>query len=169
MRLVSETQPDTGTAPRKVSQRTIVIAVLIAAVVLAAVAVLIFVLSKDDDKAPDTSNFAATSSPAVPPPSSVPGTAAPSGGAAAQTATVQGVAEQVVQAFNAHDPAALKKISCDQQSTELPIPPEAKVELVSAPELTGDTATVQLKLTIGESSTTIPLPLRNQDGSWCAD
>jgi|RhiMethySRZTD1v2_1073278.scaffolds.fasta_scaffold1781717_2 hypothetical protein len=167
------------TAPKKISQRTIVVAVVVAAVVLAAVAVLIFVLAGDDDDGTDTSNFAGQSTSAVPPGTSAPGSApasapapaqpGPGGGTQADAATVQVVAEQVVQAFNAHDPAAMKKISCDQDTTELSIPAEGKVELASPPELTSDTATVELRLTIGDTSTTIPLPLRKQDGNWCAE
>jgi hypothetical protein len=95
----------------------------------------------------------------------------PTGAAAAEVGSARQVAEQAIQAFNSHDSQAYKKISCDP-ATAGPAdstPPEARVELASNPELSGDTATVELKLIIGDQSTSLPLPLRKHNGTWCVD
>jgi hypothetical protein len=83
----------------------------------------------------------------------------------------EAVAQKAVDAINSHDAESMKKISCDPGSTGPADEtlPDAHVELASTPELSGDTATVQLKLTIGDQSTTTPLPLRKQNGTWCVE
>jgi hypothetical protein len=174
----SEPTPETEPAPaasRKLSTRAIVVAAAIALVVLAGVGTGIYFLTRDDT--PTASGETVAGQPTEPPAGSsgaatptVPGS---SGGEAppAEVSSVKVVAEKAIAAINSHDPEQLKLISCDPEAVG-PVegsPPEAKAELVSAPELTGDTATVEVKLTIGEQSTTTPLPLRKQNGTWCVD
>jgi predicted lipid-binding transport protein (Tim44 family) len=151
----------------------------IAVLVLAGAGLTVYLLTRSDDKpaasqgdprsggpgatAPATAGQSASTPAAAPPP--------PTGPAAAEVGSARQVAEQAVQAFNAHNADALKKISCDPRAVDPAdnAAPEARVELAANPELTGDTATVELKLIIGDQSTTTPLPLRKQNGVWCVD
>jgi hypothetical protein len=157
-----------------------IVAIAAAVLVLVGVGITVYFLTKDDSPAasPASGPAGASAAPASTPANNSPATSVPSqpsqGGAAtpAEVGSAKAAAERAVQAFNAHDPEALKKVNCDPSAIGDAgdiIPPEAKVELVSAPELSGDTATVELKLTIGEQSTTVPLPLRKQDATWCVD
>jgi hypothetical protein len=166
-------EPETA-APRKLSTRAIAIAVTIALVVLGGVGTGVYFLVRGDDT-PAASGQPAGGEPSSPPTGSSGSTPAPPGptGEAppAEVSSAKVVAEKAIAAINSHDPAQLKVVSCDPEAGG-PVdgsPPEAKAELVSAPELTGDTATVEVKLTIGEQSTTLPLPLRKQNGTWCVD
>jgi hypothetical protein len=164
-------------AKRKLSTRAIAIAAVIAVVVLAGVGTGIYFLTKDDDT-PAASSGPPAGGPTTEPTTGGPGSATPPAGPGstgeappAEVNNVKVVAEKAIAAINSHDTQQLKLISCDPEAVG-PVegsPPEAKAELVSAPELTGDTATVEVKLTIGEQSTTTPLPLRKQNGTWCVD
>jgi hypothetical protein len=162
------------TDARKLSSRTIVIVAALAVLVLAGVGTTVYFLTRGDEPAANqggqSGGPAATaptnagqsgSTPASPPPP-------PTGAAAAEVGNARQVAEQAVKAFNAHDADGMKKISCDSEGIGADtIPQEARVELASNPELTGDTGTVDLKLILGEASTTTPLPLRKENGAWC--
>jgi flagellar basal body-associated protein FliL len=169
------TEQEPAAPARKLSTRAIAIVVAIALVVLAGVGTGIYFLTKDDT--PAASGAAPAGGQPTDPPSGSSG-ATPTGpgstGAGAtpaEVSSVKVVAEKAIAAINSHDPAQLKLVSCDPEAIG-PVegaPPEAKAELVSTPELTGDTATVEVKLTIGEQSTTTPLPLRKQNGTWCVD
>jgi hypothetical protein len=53
-------------------------------------------------------------------------------------------------------------------ATEDTFPADAKATVVGEPKVTGDTATVDIELTIGNSEpTTVPMPLTKKDGRWC--
>jgi hypothetical protein len=161
---------------RKITPRAIVIAVAIAVLVLGAVGAGIYFLTGGGESPPASESGAngAGAASGAPGPGPTTGTApggpAPDAGGA-DAGAVRAVAEQAVRAINAHDPEALKQISCDPEAIGPAenTPAEARVELVADPEVTGDTATVELKLIIGDQSTTTPLPLRRQDGRWCVD
>ncbi len=178
------TEADTGEtaeeAPgRKLSRRTIVIVAAAALLVLAGAGVGIFALTRGDGSTPAagapgaSTSASAQSTPSAGAPASGPAPSGPNPAPAnpAEVGNANAVAQKAIDAINTHDVESLKKISCDPESTgpaEETLP-DAKVELVSPPELTGDTATVQLKLTIGDQSTTTPLPLRKQNGTWCVE
>lgn len=164
-------------AAKRITPRAIIVAAAIALVVLSAAAGAIALLTGGGDPAPaaagptgppvPTSTAAASAEPSSPAPPPTPG----QGADTPETGAVREVAEQAVQAINSHDPEAMRKISCDQ-AAEPAIDntlPEARVELVSTPELAGDTATVELKLIIGDQSVVTPMPLRKQNGTWCLD
>jgi hypothetical protein len=178
----------TGEPSRRLSALAIVIAVAVALLVLAAVgAGIYFLTAGGDEDPPAAANPAFTSTPAAVPPTSEPVVPDPSTfepppqpepppepepePAEPEAGAVTAVAEQAVAAINADDPEAMRRVSCDPEAIGPAdsTPPEARVELVSTPELTGDTATVELRVTIGDQSAVTPLPLRKVDGTWCVD
>ncbi|HEV8555632.1 MAG TPA: hypothetical protein VGR06_04445 [Actinophytocola sp.] len=171
-------EPGSEPAGRKLTPRIIVIVAVVAVLVLAGAGTGIYFLTKGGDdpaasSSPGPASTGSTSGPASGP-ATQPSTGAQpggSGGTPADTGQAKSVAEQAVKAFNSHDAAAMMKVSCDQTNNDPieNIPQGTSIELVSPPELTGDTATVELKLTIGDTSSTIPLPLRKKDGTWCVD
>jgi hypothetical protein len=80
------------------------------------------------------------------------------------------VAEQAASAISDADMTTLAELSCDPASVgdEDTFPPDAKVEVVGEPEITGDAASVNVKVTIGQQPpATVPMPLIKQDGRWC--
>lgn len=170
-------EPAAEPGKRAITRRTIVVVAVVAVLVLAGAGTGIYFLTRGSGNPPAAGPSGAPGAGATPgssggstagQPSAQPGG---SGGAPAETAPAETVAEQAVKAFNAHDATAMKKISCDQSNTDQidNIPPGTTLELASPPEVTGDTATVGVKFTIGDTSTTIPLPLRKKDGTWCVD
>jgi hypothetical protein len=178
--------PDTGSggAPSAPSpnRRGVVIAVVITVLVLAGAGVGIYFLTKDDDpgntassapqdagrtstQSPDTGG--ATSEPA-PNPSTEPsqGPADPDDAAAARQ-----VADQAIAAINNRDADSMRKISCDPESVGSAdeIPPDASAKFVSGPEIAEDKATVQVEITVGGQSSTVPMPLAKVNGTWCVN
>lgn len=80
------------------------------------------------------------------------------------------IADEVATAISSADVTTLNQLSCEPGSagTEESFPADAKAEVVGEPKITGDTATVDLKLTIGENEpATVPMPLTKKDGRWC--
>jgi hypothetical protein len=151
-----------------------------AVVVLVVVGVVVYLLtSGDDEAAPAADKDRQTSQPQSPTQSEptvpsetgiAPGEPPPNGGDAAAAAEIANVATQAATAISNADIALINQLSCDPSAngTEDQFPPDAKAEVVGEPQVTGDTATVQLKLTIGASEpTTVPMPLTKQDGRWC--
>lgn len=156
----------------KLSRRKIAILVTIAVLVLGGIGTAVYLLTKGDDK---PASQGGAGGPAGPAPNanqsgSTPAAAPPAvGPSAAEAGNAKQIAEKAVQAFNAHDLQAMKKISCDPESVPDNLLPETKVELAADPELTGDTGSVELKVIMGDQSTTTPLPLRKHNGTWCVD
>ena len=153
-----------------------------AVVVLVVTGVVVFLLTGGDDSADDTAQSkdvpTITGSPApttrepttsgasVAPPATATGAT----GAPEEIQSVQTVAEQAATAISGADVTSLAKLSCDPASagTEETFPADAKAEVVGEPKVTGDTATVDLKLTIANSEpTVVPMPLTKKDGRWC--
>jgi flagellar basal body-associated protein FliL len=180
VRDVTETEPEAEVLPaRKLGRRTIVIVAVVAVLVLAGIGTGIYFLTRDNGT-PAATGPSTPASAAQAPATPSAGATAPSGQSGApesgaanpvEVGNAKAVAQQAIDAINTHDAESLKKISCDPDNTgpaEETLP-DAHVELVSTPELTGDTATVELKLTIGDQSTTTPLPLRKQNGTWCVE
>ncbi|MFL6123446.1 hypothetical protein [Actinophytocola sp.] len=156
-----------------------------AVVVLVAVGVVVFLLTRDDStdtaspSVPTIADSNAPSSPSQTPPttgttatmsaSAVPPTtsaAAPAG----EPRTVQSVAEQAATAISNADVKTLAQLSCDpgaagEQDT---FPTNAKVEVIGEPQVSGDTATITVRVTVeGADPAEIPMPLTKQDGRWC--
>jgi hypothetical protein len=159
--------------------RKVVIASVIALLLLAAVGVGVFLLTSDRDSPSASSETVGSSGSAEPaPPSSgtpapgqPPASPGPGSGPPDEVANAKQVAEQAITAINAHDAEAMTKLSCDPEAIgpAETLPPESRVELVAAPDLTGDAGTAELKLIFGDQSTSLPLPLRKQNGAWCVD
>lgn len=156
--------------------RAVIVTVVIAVLVLAGAGIGIYQLTKDDGNpsaasgtsstepgptAPATSTSAASAPPSQ--------TAAP--GAPEDVLAARKVAEQAIAAINGHDAEAMKKISCDPESVGSgdEIPPDARAELASDPELAGDKATVQVAIMFSGQSSTVPMPLVKRNGTWCVD
>jgi hypothetical protein len=167
-----------GAFPRELSKRTIMIVAAIAVLVLAGIGTAVFFLTRGDDtpsasKGDGQGGAPAAATPGAEPGGSTPAAAPPppTGPAAVEAASARQVAEKAIKAINSHDSEAMKKISCDPSAIGAAdgTPPEARAELVANPEVSGDTATVELKLIIGDMTTTTPLPLRKQNGAWCLD
>jgi flagellar basal body-associated protein FliL len=161
-----------------------VLAVSIASVVVLVVAgVVIYLLTSGDDSddksadGRDVPTITGSPAPTTPEPSASggatvapPATATGATGAPVEVQDAQSVAEQAATAISGADVAALNKLSCDpgNAATDETFPADAKAEVVGKPKVTGDTATVDLKLTIGDSEpTTVPMPLTKKDGRWC--
>jgi len=171
---------DTSEDEPKAGRQGVVYATIAGVMVLAVVGVAIYLLtSGDDSPTPAADQDRQTSQPVSPTQSQpttpsetgiAPGEPPPSGGDEAAVAEIADVATQAATAISNADIALINQLSCDPSAngTEAQFPPDAKAEVAGPPEVTGDTATVQLKLTIGDSEpTTVPMPLTKQDGRWC--
>lgn len=151
-------------------------------VVLAVAAVVVYLLVGGDDgtenaggtdvptitgsPAPTTETTPTTSQPAASTP--VPSSAAPP--AEGDPAEAKSVAEEAANAISSGDVTTIAALSCDPESVpeEGSYPADAKVEVVGEPQINGDTATIDLRLTIaGTEPTIVPMPLTKQDGRWC--
>jgi hypothetical protein len=161
-----------------------VVLISVAAVVVLAVAgLVVYLLTSGDDSSgtagdrrdvptitgsPAPSGQETTNPPASAPP---PGTATGAQeGPPAQAGGAESVAQQAAAAISSADVSALTALACDPSSvgTEETFPADAKAEVVGEPKITGDTATVDLRLTIaGSEPTTVPMPLTKKDGRWC--
>jgi hypothetical protein len=176
-RTAAATPEPRAEATRKLGTRAIAIVAAIALVVLAGVGVGIYLLTKGDDGPAAAGAPPAGGDTTAAPPASTgsapPSTPGSTGGQApaAEVGNAKVVAEKAIAAINSHNAEQMRLLSCDPEVAG-PVdgsPPEARAELVSAPELSGDTATVEVKLTIGDQSVTTPLPLRKVNGNWCVD
>jgi hypothetical protein len=170
---VTEPAADLAAEPAsKLNGRRIAIIAAIAVLVLGGIGAGVYFLTKGDDKPASQGSAGQQADPAPngqqrgSTPTSA---AAPDAPTAADAGSAKQVAEKAIQAFNAHDAQAMKKISCDPQAILDNLPPEARVELAGNPELTGDNGSVEIKLIIGDQSTTTPLPLRKNNGVWCVE
>ncbi|MGB3443618.1 MAG: hypothetical protein WBA97_33190 [Actinophytocola sp.] len=168
-----KSEPATG-------RRTVTLVSVVAVVVLVVAGVVVFLLTNGDDSsdaAQDGNVPTITGSPApttpeptegasVAPPATATGATGPVG------APVEAgpVAEQAAAAISSSDIDALNQLACDPSNpaAEETFPADAKATVVGEPKITGDTATVDLKLTIGDSEpAVVPMPLTKKDGRWC--
>ena len=163
----------------------VLITSLLAVVALVVAGVVIYLLTSGDDSddqagqprdiptitgsAPPASQEKSSPAASVAPPATATGvTGGPEAPKDVQEA--ESIASQVATAISGADVTTLNELSCDPGSagTEATFPADAKAEVVGEPKITGDTATVDLKLTIGQSEpTTVPMPLTKKDGRWC--
>ncbi len=163
--------------------RNKVVLVSVAAVVVLVVAgVLVYLLTGGDDTPDNASQDgrdvpAITGSPAPTTPDETTGASvAPPATATGATGTPEEadaagtVAEQAAAAISSADVNALNAMSCDPSNpaTEDTFPADAKARVVGEPKITGDTATIDLELTIANSDpAVVPMPLTKKDGRWC--
>lgn len=115
--------------------------------------------------APTTAETTTTGASVAPPATATGVTGAPE-----DVQDAESIADEVATAISSADVTTLNELSCDPGSagTEESFPANAKAEVVGEPKITGDTATVDLKLTIGENEpATVPMPLTKKDGRWC--
>jgi hypothetical protein len=163
--------------------RNKVLLVSVAAVVVLVVAgVVVYLLTRGDDapddaaQARDVPTITGSPAPTTPgettPGASVapPATATGVTGAPEEADAAETVAEDAAAAISSADVDALNRMSCDPSNpaTEDTFPADAKAKVVGEPKITGDTATVDLELTIANSEpAVVPMPLTKKDGRWC--
>lgn len=96
----------------------------------------------------------------------------PGGGGTGEEAAVAAVADKVVKAFNERDEAGMKREFCDPSALDDfkmdELPPDARMRVTDDPKVTGDSAKVEVEFTAGGESGTDNMPLKKQDGRWCA-
>lgn len=154
-----------------------------AVVVLVVAGVVVYLLTSGDD--PDTAGGTGvptiTGSSEPPTTESLPPAPAPGASSASATATAappaaedpvqaRSVAEDAAAAISTNDVTTIAELACDPSSAEAgeTYPADAKAEVVGEPKIEGDTATIDIRLTIGGSQpTVVPMPLAKQDGRWC--
>ncbi|MBB4905707.1 hypothetical protein [Actinophytocola algeriensis] len=154
-----------------------------AVVVLVVAGVVVYLLTRDDSPenaaeggdVPTITGSAAPTTPgdttgaSVAPPATATGaTGAP--GTPAEADAAGTVAEQAAAAISTADIDALNKMSCDPSNpaTEETFPADARAKVVGEPKINGDTATIDLELTIANSEpAVVPMPLTKKDGRWC--
>lgn len=178
----SEAEP-TETAEKPAGGRNKVLLASVAAVVVLVVAgVVVYLLTRDDDspenaaQGKDVPTISGSAAPTTPgettPGASVapPATATGATGAPEEAEAAGTVAEQAAAAISSADVNALNAMSCDPSNpaTEDTFPADAKARVVGEPKITGDTATIDLELTIANSEpAVVPMPLTKKDGRWC--
>lgn len=163
--------------PTRPGARVIVVVAAIVVLVTAGVVAAASLRSSGSEGEPEVASPNGTAlesehaNPAPDPPNSGTNPVTGVDSAAVDTAAVVAVAERVVVAINTRDQAVMKALSCDPDTVGRAdaAPPSAHAELVAQPELAGDTATVQVRLVVGDASTVTPVPLRKKDGGWCVD
>ncbi|MFI7672494.1 hypothetical protein [Actinophytocola sp. NPDC049390] len=175
-----ETEPGAG------RNRVLVVSV-VAVVVLVVAGIVAYLLVSGDDSqdqaqprdvptitgsaAPTTAETTSPGASVAPPATATGATGATSAPRApADVRDAGSVADQVATAISGADVTTLNELSCEPGSagTEESFPADAKAEVVGEPKITGDTATVDLKITIGQNEpTTVPMPLTKKDGRWC--
>jgi hypothetical protein len=185
----SDAGSNTGTGTESTGpaagRKKVVLASVAAVVVLVVAGVVIYLLTRGDDD-PDTATqgqdvptitgSAAPTTPgsttpgaSVAPPATATG-ATGATGAPEEVAAAGTLAEEAATAISGADIDALNRMACDPSNpaTEETFPADAKARVVGEPKITGDTATVDLELTIGGSEpAVVPMPLTKQDGRWC--
>lgn len=168
-----EAEPTTG-------RRTVMLVSAAAVVVLVLAGVVIYALTSGDDSGGDAQGrdvptITGSPAPTTPEPSTgatvaPPATATGATGPAGEPAAAGSVAEEAAAAISSSDVDALNQMACDPSNpaTEETFPADAKAKVVGEPQITGDTATVDLELTIGDSEpAVVPMPLTKKDGRWC--
>lgn len=179
---VSESTEQAATPDPTAGRRKVWLFSIAAVVVLLVAGVVVYLLTSGDDADNTAGTGVPTITGAEQPTASTtaPEPAAPGASTASATATappaaddpgqVQSVAEQAATAISSADVTTLAQLACDPATagTEETFPANAKAEVAGPPQVDGDTATVLLRLTIGENPPTeVPMPMRKQDGRWC--
>jgi hypothetical protein len=178
-----ETGAREDTAAPDAGRRKVLVVSVAAVVVLVVAGLVVYLLTSGDDPddqaakdrdvptisdSPAPTTPGATSGATVAPPATA--TGATGATAPADVQSAETIAEQAASAISGADATTLAKLACDPSTagTEDTFPADAKAEVVGEPKISGDTATVDLKLTIGNSEpTVVPMPLVKQGGRWC--
>lgn len=173
-------EPASEPAPADGRNKVLIFSVA-AVVVLVVAGIVVYLLTSGDsddqaDKPRDVPTITGSAAPttaettttgaSVAPPATATGVT----GAPEDVQDAESIADEVATAISSADVTTLNELSCDPGSagTEESFPANAKAEVVGEPKITGDTATVDLKLTIGENEpATVPMPLTKKDGRWC--
>jgi len=166
-----------------VNRRKVWLFSIAAVVVLIVAGVVIYLVTRDDStdtaSGPGVPTIEGSHQPTSPegqaqPPTGATGTitAPPSAPAPppGDAGDVQSVAEQAATAISNADVETLTQLSCDPSAAgeEDTFPTDAKVEVIGEPQITGDTATINVRVTIeGAEPAEIPMPLTKRDGRWC--
>jgi hypothetical protein len=168
--------------------RTVLVVVASVVVLAAVIGLVVYLVTRPDGGAseaaepnvPTISGAAPSRSVSVPAPPSggvatgaastgVPGPPPPPNNEVAKARTV---VEDAISAINTQDVDAMAELACDPAAVGQPEDVQAGVtaELTENPQVDGDKATAQVRLTIegaGEP-TVVPLPLEKRaDGTWC--
>lgn len=177
----SEAEKDEATGTPAGRKKVVLVSVA-AVVVLVVAGVIVYLLTSGDDDAPGNAAQgrdvpSITGSPAPTTPGETtgasvapPATATGATGAPEEVDAAGTVAQEAAAAISSSDVNALNQMACDPSNpaTEDTFPADAKATVVGEPKITGDTATVDLELTIGDSEpAVVPMPLTKQDGRWC--
>ncbi|SDC11090.1 hypothetical protein [Actinokineospora iranica] len=102
---------------------------------------------------------AACSSAGSPPP--------PERGSAEDQAALRQAVDGAVDAINQRNPTRMKSVSCDPSRIGDRVPEDGLAELERIPEITGDQVVVQLRLTTGGETATVPLRVERRESRWC--
>jgi hypothetical protein len=185
--LAADTPAEAGIPAEPVAgRRSILLISAAAVVVLAVIGVAIYLLVSDDSSdetaarpvptIQDSGAAGATTSTTTPPAGPTSSlTVPPSTGASTEIAggeagDAQSVAEQAASAISSADTSTLSQLSCDPSTAggEDTFPAGAKAEVVGEPKISGDTATIDVRLTFaGAEPAVVPMPLTRQNGRWC--
>lgn len=180
-------EPDPRPTPPPANRRKVPLISAAVVVVLVAAGVVVYLLAGGDDTAEDTASpdipaiegsvapTTATppSTPAgsTPPPLSTSSSTTPARPPAEGDAgEVQSVAEQAATAISQTDMTALAELSCDPSTagTEDTFPDNTKVEVVGEPQIEGDVATIDIRVTVPEAEpAVVPMPMTRQNDRWC--
>ncbi|MQA60582.1 MAG: hypothetical protein GEU86_03625 [Actinophytocola sp.] len=121
-----------------------------------------FLLSGDGEESqPDTEQ---TQAPA--------GKAKGKGGGGDAESEIRRIGKIVVDGLNAKDAAQVKPVSCkpedEKQAQYDTFPEDLEVSITGDPKISGDTASLPLKLKQQAGSREAKLSFRQSDGAWCA-
>lgn len=169
---MTENQEQTNQEQTRAGRRRVLVIAGVLVAVLVVAGVLTLLLTGDDDKAGENTAGGDQQTTATGTPNDQQETGAPAEPATeAEVTAARGVAEQAAAAFATGDVEAMNRLSCDPEGggTPVDIGENTTAELVGDPELSGDTGTVQLRISVGGTEPTlVPLPLEKRaDGSWC--
>lgn len=173
----TETTEPTPTPAPTGGGRGILIVSVAAVVVLIVAGVVVYLLTSGDDssdnaaQARDVPTITGSPAPTTPAdPTTSAASVAPPATVTGEVDAAESLAKEAAAAISTSDVDTLNKLSCDPASpaTEDTFPADAKAKVVGDPKIEGDTATVDIELTIANSDPTIvPMPLTRQDGRWC--
>ncbi|PXY35673.1 hypothetical protein BA062_09250 [Prauserella flavalba] len=94
-----------------------------------------------------------------------------SGSSSDDTAAVQELADQALEALNNKDGALAKEISCNPDAVSTDdfdqLPDGVEYSLNGDPEITGDSADIPVTISFQGQSQDETLPASKEDGTWC--
>jgi hypothetical protein len=182
---VSQSDESDPTPPAKGRRKVPLIAAAVV-VVLVVAGVVIYLVTGNDDPAdtadpgvptiegsagPTTTVPPSTPAGSTPPPLSTSSSPAPTESPAGDDAgAVQSVAEEAAKAISDTDMQTLAELSCDPSTagTEDTFPDNTRIEVVGEPQIEGDVATIDIRVTVPEAEpAVVPMPMTRQNDRWC--